>query len=117
MTLGPALLLLRVLEHGVPRWLRPATVFGRVPLFYFVLHVPLIHLLALLACWFRYGELYWVFESPTPDLFPFRQPPGWPIPLPPIYAIWAFVVLALWPACQWYARLKERRRDWWLGYL
>jgi uncharacterized membrane protein len=117
MTLGPALLLLRALDSGVPRWLRPAIVFGRVPLFYFVLHVPLIHLLALIACWFRYGDVHWVFESPTPEFFPFRQPPGWPIPLPPIYAIWAFVVLALWPVCRWYARLKDRRRDWWLSYL
>jgi len=117
MTLGPALLFLRVFDTRVPRWLRPAGVLGRVPLFYFVLHVPLIHLLALVACWYRYGKVHWVFESPRPDLYPFTQPPGWPLPLPYIYIIWVLVVGALWPVCRWYASLKERRRDRWLSYL
>ena len=47
MTLGPALLILRALDDRNPRFLRPALVFGQVPLFYFVLHLPLIHLLAV----------------------------------------------------------------------
>lgn len=117
MTLGPTLLFLRAVDAGVPRWLRPAEVFGKVPMFYFVLHVLLIHLLALVACWFRYGSVHWVFESPRPDMYPFTQPPGWPLPLPPIYAIWVLVVVTLWPLCRWYASLKARRRDWWLSYL
>ncbi len=117
MTLGPALLLLRALDARVPRWLRPVEVLGRVPLFYYVLHMSLIHLLAFAAMWLRYGEVHWVFESPTPDRFPFTQPPGWPLGLPPIYAIWALVVLMLWPLCRWYAGLRERRRAWWMGYL
>ena len=117
MTLGPALLCLRALDKGVRAWLRPVLVFGKVPLFYFVLHIPLIHLLAVAASWFRYGAVRWMFESPTPDKYPFTQPPGWPIPLPYIYAIWILVVVMLWPICRWYASLKSRRRDWWLGYL
>lgn len=117
MTLGPALLFLRAVDSGVPRWLRPATVLGRVPLFYFVLHVPLIHLLALVVCWYRYGTVRWMVESPRPDLFPFTQPPGWPLPLPYIYLIWVLVVAALWPVCRWYASMKELRRDRWLSYL
>ncbi|MGQ0639252.1 MAG: DUF1624 domain-containing protein [Gemmatimonadaceae bacterium] len=117
MTLGPALLLLRLLDNGVPTWLRPTVVLGRVPLFYYALHVPLIHLVAVVICWFRYGDVHWMFESPTLDKYPITQPPGWPLPLPYIYAIWILVVVMLWPICRWYARLKERRRDWWLGYL
>jgi uncharacterized membrane protein len=113
MTLGPALLLLRALNGHVPRWLGPVAIFGRVPLFYFVLHVILIHLLALVACWYRYGQVHWVFESPRPDTYPFTQPPGWPVSLPWVYAIWALVVVSLWPACRWYAALKSlsRRRS------
>ena len=91
--------------------------FGRVPLFYFVLHVVVIHLLALGACWIRYGSVHWVFESPTPDRFPFTQPPGWPASLPAIYAIWIFVVLTLWPACRWYASIKATRQRSWMSYL
>lgn len=117
MTLGPALLFLRGLDAGVPKWLRPVAVLGRVPLFYFALHVVVIHLLALVACWYRYGAVHWMFESPRPDQYPFTQPPGWPLPLPHIYAIWVLVVATLWPICRWYASLKERRRDWWLSYL
>jgi uncharacterized membrane protein len=117
MTLGPALLFLRAVDGRTSSWLRPISVIGRVPLFYFVLHVPLIHLLAVIACWFRYGTVHWVFESPRPDLYPFTQPPGWPAPLPLIYAIWIVVIVILWPVCRWYAALKQRRRDWWLSYV
>jgi uncharacterized membrane protein len=117
MTLGPALLFLRAVDAEVPRWLRPAIVFGRVPLFYFALHIVLIHLLVLVVCWYRFGTVHWVFESPQPDQYPFRQPPGWPLSLAWVYAIWFAVVAALWPVCRWFASLKARRHDWWLSYL
>jgi len=117
MTLGPALLFLSLADAKVPRWMRPAITFGRVPLFYFALHVIAIHTLALVVCWARYGSIHWVFESPRPDMYPFRQPPGWPVSLPVVYAIWIGLVVALWPACRWYAALRARRRDWWLSYL
>ncbi len=64
MTLGPALLLLRALDQRTPRLLQPALVFGRVPLFYFLLHLPLIHLLAVVACYAMNGAVHWMFESP-----------------------------------------------------
>jgi uncharacterized membrane protein len=117
MTLGPALLFLRAVDSGAPRWLRPTIAFGRVPLFYFALHIVLIHLAALVACWYRFGSAHWLFESPSPDMYPFHQPPGWPLSLAWVYAIWIGLVAALWPACRWYAALKERRKDWWLSYL
>ena len=117
MTLGPALLALAALDRGVPRWLRPAEVLGRVPLFYYVMHVPLIHLLAIAVCWQRYGTAHWMFESPTPDRFPVTPPPGWGYALPFVYLVWAMVVAMLWPICRWFAALKRRRRDWWLRYL
>jgi uncharacterized membrane protein len=117
MTLGPALLFLRAVDGREPRPLRPVAVMGRVPMFYFVSHVVLIHLLVVAACWYRYGAVHWAFESPTPDKFPFTQPPGWPAPLPVVYAVWALVVLSLWPLCRWYAALRERRRGWWTGYV
>jgi uncharacterized membrane protein len=117
MTLGPALLVLRALDAGAPRWLSPVAVVGKVPMFYFALHVVLIHLLALVACGYRYGAVHWVFETPTPDRFPFTQPPGWPAPLPVVYAVWTLVGLTLWPLCRWYAALRARRRGWGTGYV
>ncbi|MFS8066603.1 MAG: hypothetical protein ACMG6S_09560 [Byssovorax sp.] len=37
--------------------------------------------------------------------------------LPVVYAVWAAVVLMLYPACRWFADLKRQRRDLrWLGY-
>jgi uncharacterized membrane protein len=116
MTLGPSLLALRLLDAGTPRLLRPVLVFGRVPLFYYVVHWPLIHLLAAGVCLARTGELHWVFESPRLDLFPFTPPPGWGFSLPIVYLVWAIVVVTMFPLCRWFAGVKRRRNDAWLGY-
>jgi uncharacterized membrane protein len=116
MTLGPALLFLWAVDGGTPQFLRPALVLGKVPMFYYLLHFPLIHLLALVVCCARYGQAHWMFESPTIDKFPFTQPPGWGFSLPVIYLIWASVVIALYPFCRWFAALKQRRSDAWLSY-
>jgi uncharacterized membrane protein len=117
MTLGPALLLLRAVDRPTPAWLRPALVIGRVPLFYFVLHVVLMHGLAVLICYVRYGAVHWMFESPGLAQFPVTQPPGWPVSLPVVYVLWACVVAMLYPLCRWFAAVKRRRADWWLSYL
>ena len=117
MTLGPILLLLRALDAGTPGVLHPALVFGKVPLFYYLLHVPLIHLLAVVACYARYGDAHWMFQSNGLDQFPVTQPPGGPLGLPWVYLIWAGIVIALYPVCRWFAALKRRRGEWWLSYL
>jgi uncharacterized membrane protein len=117
MTLGPVLCLLGLLDRGTPVVLAPAELIGRVPLFYYLVHFPLIHLLAVGFCYVRYGEAHWMFESPSLDHFPFTRPPGWGYGLAVCYGIWVGLVLVMYPLCRWYAGLKRRRRDWWLGYL
>ncbi len=117
MTLGPAALLLAAVDRSTPRVLRPALVYGRVPLFYFVLHLIAIHLLAILVCYLRYGTAHWMFESPGLDRYPFTQPPGWGYPLPIVYLAWVSVVALLYLPCRWFAAVKLRRRDWWISYL
>jgi uncharacterized membrane protein len=117
MTLGPALLFLWVFDGGCPAMLRPVLVFGRVPLFYFIVHLPLIHLIAVGICYARYGHIYWMFQSPTLDRYPFSAPPGWGLSLPGIYLVWAILVLTLYPLCLWFSRLKQRGSDAWLSYL
>jgi uncharacterized membrane protein len=117
MTLGPALLLLAAADQGTPRVLRPALVYGRVPLFYYILHFALIHLIAVLVCYQRYGSAHWMFESPDMGSYPFTAPPGWGYSLPVLYLVWVIVVLAMYPLCRWFGALKQRRSDAWLSYL
>jgi len=122
MTLGPAMLLLAWFDpfdsrERMPRVLRPALAYGRVPLFYFVLHLVLIHVLAIAVCYARYGTAHWMFESPGLDRYPFTQPPGWGYSLPIVYAMWAAVVGMLYVPCRWFASVKARRREWWISYL
>jgi uncharacterized membrane protein len=116
MTLGPALVFLWAMDSGTPAWLRPAYTIGKVPLFYFLLHVPLIHVLAIIICYLRYGQVHWMFESPGLGQFPVTPPPRWGFSLPVVYLIWIFVVIALYPLCVWFAGLKQRRNDAWLSY-
>jgi uncharacterized membrane protein len=117
ITLGPILLLLRLFEKAPSRVLNPVIIFGRVPMFYYLAHIPLIHLLAVALCYLRYGTVHWVFESPSLADFPFTAPPGWGLTLSETYLMWVVVVVLLYPACRWFAAVKQRRRDAWLSYL
>jgi uncharacterized membrane protein len=116
MTLGPAMLFLRAIDAGSPRWLRPALFFGKVPMFYYLLHIPLIHLIAVAVCFARYGQAHWMFESPDIQSFPFSQPPGWGYSLPVVYLVWIVVVVALYPLCRWFAGVRQRNKSVWLSY-
>jgi uncharacterized membrane protein len=117
MTLGFTMLGLWAFDAGVPRWLTPVLTFGRVPLFHFIVHVTLIHLLVVAIGYARYGSMHWFTNSPSLDKYPFEMPPGWGYSLPFIYAMWAAVVLLLYPLCSWFARVKARSRSAWLSYL
>ena len=76
----------------------PGARFGRVPLFFFLLHLPLVHLLAVVACYGRYGAVHWMFESPSLDKYPVTFPPGWGYGLPGVYLVWMIVVVSPLPA-------------------
>ncbi len=116
MTLGPTIALIPILESArgtVSRWL---TVFGRVPLFFYLLHIPLIHALALPVSLLRLGEVTpWLFAN-----HPMGNPPapdGYTWSLGLLYAVWALAVVVLYFPCRWFAELKARRTDRWLSYL
>ncbi len=118
MTLGPSLLVLAALDRGTPRWLQPVCVFGRVPLFFYLLHLPLIHGLAVIVSYLQYGQAGWWFANdPAGGSKADLLPPGYGFGLPMVYLVWAFVVISLYPACRWFAGVKRRRRDAWLSYL
>ena len=99
MTLGPALLILRAVDGAMPRLLRPALVIGKVPLFYFVLHLPLIHLLAVVICYVRYGVVALDVRVARPRRVSVHPAARLGISLPWIYLIWVVVVVIV-PLCR-----------------
>jgi len=117
MTLGPALLLLGAVDGRSNEVMRVLSTYGKVPLFYFLVHFALIHLIAVVVCYARFGEIHGMFESPSIAQFPFTAPPGWGLSLPLVYLFWAVVVCSLYPLCSWYARIRQTRRHPLLSYL
>jgi hypothetical protein len=89
-----------------------------VPLFYFVLHIPLIHAVQIGMTWLRYGAAPFLF-LPTPTLGTAREifPPDYGWSLGVTYAVWIAIVVALYPVCLWFARFRAQRRAWWASYL
>jgi uncharacterized membrane protein len=111
MTLGPGLLLLVLFESWRGALASVLEVFGRVPLFFYVLHIVLAHALAgLVALWAGYGT--GVLTGFFPDF-----PSEWGYGLPVVYGVWLLVLALLYPLCRWFAEVKRRRSDWWLSYL
>ena len=111
VTLGPALLLLVWFESARGALANLLEVFGRVPLFFYVLHIALAHALAgVVALLAGHGM------SVLTGFF-FDFPPTWGYGLPVVYAAWLVVLALLYPLCRWFADLKRRRNDWWLSYL
>jgi uncharacterized membrane protein len=97
--------------NAVTRWL---TVYGTVPMFYYILHWYLVHL-SMLAM--SFGQGYSWAEIPTGPLN-FGRPAGAGISLPGVYAVWFSLVLLLYPACAWYGRYKARHPETgWLRYV
>lgn len=117
MTLGPVFLFLRAVDGRTPKLLRPALTFGNVPLFYYILHLSLIHLIATAICYYQNGAVHWMFESPDLANTPFTRPPNWGLGLRYVYFWWFVVVAALYPLCRCFADVKRRRSDPWLSYL
>ena len=117
MTLGPALILLGLLdgtkaERGLGRIL---VVYGRVPMFYYVLHLYLIHTIAIVAALAFHQPAAWLWHG---AIFLLPTPAGYGHGLPFIYAMWFLVVAILYLPCLWFMQFKARHRDWnWLSYL
>jgi uncharacterized membrane protein len=116
MTLGPAVLALAYFDRPPGPLTRPVVTFGQVPLFFYLLHIPLIHGAAVLCDWLRFG---W---SPLAAAGPWEVraeavPEAYGLSLPLVYLLWAGVVLVLYPPCRWFAGVKRRRRGAWLSYL
>jgi len=116
MTLGPIIALIPLLEGLRGALARRLIVFGRVPFFYYMLHIPLIHALSLLVSKVRLGAVSpWLFTNhPMGNPEP---PAGYVWSLPLLYGVWGITIALLYFPCRWFADLKAKRNDWWLKYL
>jgi uncharacterized membrane protein len=116
MTLGPTIALIPLLEHARGAVVRVLTIFGQVPFFFYVLHIPLIHALAMLVSVVRLGTVSpWLFSN-----FPMGNPPapqGYTWNLPLLYLIWAIAVGLLYGACRWYLPVRQRSANPLVRYL
>jgi uncharacterized membrane protein len=119
LTLGVmfcTLALIDLLPVPITRFL---VTLGRVPLFFYLAHIVLIHLLAVLLAFLRFGRAEWLYQGP--GIFWSETLPGHPehygLSLAWVVLLWALVLTILYPACSAYGRYKQSHRQAWLWYL
>jgi uncharacterized membrane protein len=110
MTLGPLIALMPWFDRARGTFADALEVFGRVPLFYYLLHIPLIHLAAIAVSLIRTGMVTpWLFGNHPME--PPEQPPGYMWSLTLLYLVTAMCVVALYAACRWYVERKRVSRS------
>src|SRR5215470_13682079 len=120
MTLGPSFLLLASLDRralavrGGGRVMRFFLTYGRVPMMFYVVHLFLVHALAVLVARLFHQPAWWLLHGAW---FLNEIPVGYGHGLPFVYLMWITVTFALYMPCHLYAGVKARRKDWWLSYL
>ena len=118
MTLGPALIVLAMLEKPLNWWGEIIIPVGRVPLFFYILHLFLLHGLAVVAVVLSgrpWTDMISITNINAKDS-PWLQ--GYGFSLAGTYLVWIVVVLLLYPLCKWYDQYKTNHKEkWWLSYL
>jgi uncharacterized membrane protein len=113
MTLGPAILLMPLLDkmdNAIGRFFK---VFGSVPMFYYILHIYLIHGMALaLGVMLGLPSNYF-----TDSGMMFTGRPGWGYGLSGVYLAWVIAVLLLYFPSKWFMKVKQQHKKWWLSYI
>ncbi|MCM3871614.1 MAG: heparan-alpha-glucosaminide N-acetyltransferase domain-containing protein [Pyrinomonadaceae bacterium] len=114
MTLGPMIALLPLAERAHGRIGEVLSTFGRVPLFYYLLHIPLIHITALVVGLLREGSVHpeWYAQAPFASVPAANR---WGLAL--LYLVFAVDVVVLYFLCRWFAGVKARHPNSWLRYL
>ncbi|MGZ5135069.1 MAG: DUF1624 domain-containing protein [Flavitalea sp.] len=114
ITIGISLIMLVALENVQNRFTSWMTVYGRVPFFYYIIHIYLIHALCVIAFFLSGYGADKIVSPQTPFLF---RPPEFGYPIAIVYGIWLLVVILLYPICRSYNRYKSNHHQWWLKYL
>ena len=116
MTMGPALIFLALIEYARPGATNPLVIFGKVPFFFYIVHIYLIHALAILALLFTGWD--WREYILSAEQFRSGRLVNFGFGLETVYAIWGVVVVMLYPLCRWYQKVRENNPErWWLSYL
>ena len=116
LTLGPSLIFLALAENWRNKWTEKLVVIGRVPMFFYIVHIYVIHFFAVLAALFTGFD----FSDMVIDLWVTLQPQlqGYGFDLWVVYLIWILLTIGLYPLCSWYNNYKTAHREkWWLSYL
>ncbi len=118
ITIGPALLLLSFIDRIKNGFTNIMLVFGRTAFFYYIIHLYLIHLLAVIAFFIRGNHTVQdAIDSMQRVPFLFVMP-GEGVGLALVYAVWAGVIITLYPLCKWYDKYKTSHKEkWWMSYL
>jgi uncharacterized membrane protein len=117
MTIGPALLLMAWWDNIQNGFTRIASVYGRVPFFYFLTHFFIIHLFSAIAFFMR-GHSFAedAADRSTPFIKFIKEEEG--VQLRYVYLIWLAIVIILYPVCKWYDNYKTNHKEKkWLSYL
>ncbi|MBI2731007.1 MAG: DUF1624 domain-containing protein [Sphingobacteriales bacterium] len=114
MTLGPGILFLAFIEKVQNKFTAIFNIYGRVPMFYYILHFYFIHLIVVVV--------FYAQGFGTKDIVPegipfFFKPNGLGFGLWGVYAVWAALVIGLYPLCKKYNQYKSTHSKWWLSYL
>ena len=116
-TLGAALTIFPLLSR-LPGLVRSVfNTFGAVPFFFYVLHIYLVHLLAIAANAALGRDVGGFFDYMVNVFTAPERLAGLGFPLWGVYIAWVVVLALLYPVCRYWQDLKARRRDWWLSYL
>jgi uncharacterized membrane protein len=120
MILGPSLILFSTVDRlsaapSFERWAKPIVVFGRVPLFFYVLHLYAIHFAAILLAKLSHQPIAWLWKG---SFWMNEVPDGYGHGLPVMYLTWFVVMVVLYFPCAWFGEYKRRHKAWWwLSYL
>jgi uncharacterized membrane protein len=116
MTLGPTIAVLPLAERARGWFAEAMATFGRVPMFYYLLHIPAIHAAAVVVSLIRVGGVSpWLLGNHP--MRPGEQPAGYMWSLGLMYLVFVLVVAALYLPCRWYARFKAARTTGWVRYI
>jgi uncharacterized membrane protein len=117
MTLGPAFIFLSLAEKPLNAWVSKISMLGRVPMFYYLLHIYLIHFLAVIGAVISGYQWQDMILSVRVNRSP--QLKGYGFNLMTVYMVWISILLLLWPFCKWFDNYKRQHQSsqWWLGYL
>ena len=113
MTIGPAILFLAFTEKPLNKFGNIISIYGKVPMFYYLIHFYVLHIAAitagLLTGFSLQKMLTFTPDNPLLD-FGFK--------LSVVYLVWISVVALLYFPCRWYAKYKfSHPEKWWLSYL